>query len=120
MQWHISFYNRAWQKVLIANQLGLLWTEIAAADSNNLATATAWLGVLAFTFEIYFDFSGYSDMAIGLGAMFGFSFPENFNYPYESKVLPNFGDGGIFHLVHGLGNMYIFHLAAIVKEPPIS
>lgn len=78
------------KKVLIANQLGLLWTEIAAADSNNLATATAWLGVLAFTFEIYFDFSGYSDMAIGLGAMFGFSFPENFNYPYESKSITEF------------------------------
>lgn len=78
------------KKVLIANQLGLLWEEIAAMDNGSLATATAWLGVLAFTFEIYFDFSGYSDMAIGLGAMFGFSFPENFDYPYEAKSITEF------------------------------
>lgn len=78
------------KKVLIANQLGLLWEEVAAMDAGSLTTASAWLGVLAFTFEIYFDFSGYSDMAIGLGAMFGFSFPENFNYPYESKSITEF------------------------------
>lgn len=78
------------KKVLIANQMGMLWEEIAAMDNGSLATATAWLGVLAFTFEIYFDFSGYSDMAIGLGAMFGFSFPENFDYPYESKSITEF------------------------------
>ena len=78
------------KKVLIANQMGMLWEEIVAMDNGSLATATAWLGVLAFTFEIYFDFSGYSDMAIGLGAMFGFTFPENFNYPYESKSITEF------------------------------
>lgn len=78
------------KKVLIANQMGMLWEEVAAMDNGSLATATAWLGVLAFTFEIYFDFSGYSDMAIGLGAMFGFTFPENFNYPYESKSITEF------------------------------
>lgn len=78
------------KKVLIANQLGMLWEEIAAMDAGSLTTASAWLGVLAFTLEIYFDFSGYSDMAIGLGAMFGFSFPENFNYPYESKSITEF------------------------------
>lgn len=78
------------KKVLIANQMGMLWEEIAAMDTRGLATATAWLGVLAFTFEIYFDFSGYSDMAVGLGAMFGFTFPENFNYPYESKSITEF------------------------------
>jgi len=78
------------KKVLIANQLGMLWEEIAAMDASRLTTASAWLGVLAFTLEIYFDFSGYSDMAIGLGSMFGFSFPENFNYPYESKSITEF------------------------------
>lgn len=78
------------KKVLIANQMGMLWEEVAAMDNGSMATATAWLGVLAFTFEIYFDFSGYSDMAIGLGAMFGFTFPENFNYPYESKSITEF------------------------------
>lgn len=78
------------KKVLIANQMGMLWEEIAAMDARGLATATAWLGVVAFTFEIYFDFSGYSDMAVGLGAMFGFTFPENFDYPYESKSITAF------------------------------
>ena len=78
------------KKILIANQMGMLWEEIAAMDTGSLTTATAWLGVLAFTFEIYFDFSGYSDMAIGLGAMFGFTFPENFNYPYESGSITEF------------------------------
>ena len=78
------------KKVLIANQMGMLWEEIAAMDARGLTTATAWLGVVAFTFEIYFDFSGYSDMAVGLGAMFGFTFPENFDYPYESKSITEF------------------------------
>ena len=78
------------KKVLIANQIGILWEEISALSTENLTTVTAWLGILAFTLQIYFDFSGYSDMAIGLGAMFGFSFPENFNYPYESKSITEF------------------------------
>lgn len=78
------------KKVLIANQIGMLWQQIAAMKTGSLTTATAWLGVLAFTLQIYFDFSGYSDMAIGLGAMFGFSFPENFNYPYASKSITEF------------------------------
>ena len=78
------------KKVLIANQVGSLWEEIAAMSTGSLTTATAWLGVLAFTLQIYFDFSGYSDMAIGLGAMFGFTFPENFNYPYESRSITEF------------------------------
>ena len=55
-----------------------------------MSTALAWLGALAFTFQIYFDFSGYSDMAIGLGEMFGFHFPENFDHPYESKSITEF------------------------------
>ena len=78
------------KKVLIANQVGSIWKEISAMGMDDLTMSTAWLGVLAFTLQIYFDFSGYSDMAIGLGAMFGFSFPENFNYPYESKSITEF------------------------------
>lgn len=86
----IRFMTGLGKKVLIANQIGLLWNEAAGMDAGNLTTATAWLGVLAFTLQIYFDFSGYSDMAIGLGAMFGFVFPENFHYPYESGSVTEF------------------------------
>ncbi|WP_419025328.1 MBOAT family O-acyltransferase [Emergencia sp.] len=78
------------KKVLLANQAGLLWTEISAMDLNHLPAVTAWLGAIAFTFQIYFDFSGYSDMAIGLGKLLGFDFLENFNYPYVSKSITEF------------------------------
>lgn len=78
------------KKVLIANNIGMLWTEIKAMDYGELSAVTAWLGILAFTFQIYFDFSGYSDMAIGLGKMMGFNFPENFNYPYMSHSISEF------------------------------
>ncbi len=78
------------KKVLIANQAGALWDEVSCLDAGELTTATAWLGILAFTLQIYFDFSGYSDMAIGLGAMFGFSFLENFRHPYESRSITEF------------------------------
>ena len=70
------------KKVLLANQAGLLWTEISSMNMEHLPAVTAWLGAIAFTFQIYFDFSGYSDMAIGLGKLLGFEFLENFNYPY--------------------------------------
>lgn len=78
------------KKVLIADNIGMVWTEIKAMELSSLSAATAWLGILAFTFQIYFDFSGYSDMAIGLGKMMGFNFPENFNYPYMSKSISEF------------------------------
>ena len=78
------------KKVLIANNIGLLWENIYSQDSSGLTVFTAWLGIIAFAFQIYFDFSGYSDMAIGLGRMFGFSFPKNFNYPYTSKSITEF------------------------------
>ena len=78
------------KKVLIANNIGLLWTEVKAMEYGGLSAVTAWLGILAFTFQIYFDFSGYSDMAIGLGKMMGFTFPENFNYPYMSHSVSEF------------------------------
>lgn len=78
------------KKVLLANNLGMLWTEISAMNYGEVNVLTAWLGILAFAFQIYFDFSGYSDMAIGLGAMLGFHFPENFNYPYISASITEF------------------------------
>ena len=78
------------KKVLLANNIGLLWQEVKASDYSALPALTAWLGIIAFTLQIYFDFSGYSDMAVGLGKMLGFSFPENFNLPYTSKSVREF------------------------------
>lgn len=78
------------KKVLIANSIGALWTDVKAQDYASMPAATAWLGIAAFTLQIYFDFSGYSDMAIGLGKMLGFDFPENFRYPYNSKSIAGF------------------------------
>ena len=77
------------KKVLLANRAGAMWTEISASAQTNPAL-TAWIGALAFTFQIYFDFSGYSDMAIGLGRLFGFDFPENFRYPYTAVSITDF------------------------------
>ena len=77
------------KKVLIANNIGALW-DVYAADPGNLTTLGAWLGILAFSLQIYFDFSGYSDMAVGLGRMIGFEFKENFNYPYISRSVTEF------------------------------
>ena len=77
------------KKVLLANQIGALWDEISAS-AGTAPALTAWLGALAFTFQIYFDFSGYSDMAIGLGKLLGFDFPENFRYPYTARSVTDF------------------------------
>ena len=76
------------KKVLLANQIGALWNNISQLE--RLSVGTAWLGAIAYSFQIYFDFSGYSDMAIGLGRMFGFHFLENFNFPYMSKTITEF------------------------------
>ena len=78
------------KKVLLANNIGLLWSAISGTAAASLTTVGAWLGIFAFAFQIYFDFSGYSDMAIGLGKMLGFDFLENFNYPYISKSVTEF------------------------------
>ncbi len=78
------------RKVLIANNIGALWTEVSAMNFEVISTPLAWLGILAYTFQIYFDFSGYSQMAIGLGRMLGFRFPENFNDPYIAKSVTEF------------------------------
>jgi len=77
-------------KVLIANNIGSLWTRVSAMDFATVSTPLAWLGIMAFALQIYFDFSGYSLMAIGLGKMLGFEFPQNFNYPYISKSITEF------------------------------
>ncbi len=77
------------KKVLIANQMGALFDEIILSKGVTPAL-TAWTGALAFAFQIYFDFSGYSDMAIGLGRMLGFDIPENFDHPYESGSVTEF------------------------------
>ena len=78
------------KKVLIANQMGQQADSIFAMNFNDIGTGTAWIGILSYTFQIYFDFSGYSDMAIGLGKMMGFVFPENFNNPYVSQSITEF------------------------------
>ena len=78
------------KKVLVANNVGMLWEAYKAMAAGELTVLGAWLGVIAFTFQIYFDFSGYSDMAIGLGRMLGFEFLPNFNYPYISKSITEF------------------------------
>lgn len=78
------------KKVLLANNIGELWTLISGWNPGELSMFTAWLGIIAFAFQIYFDFSGYSDMAIGMGEMMGFHFPENFNYPYISASVTEF------------------------------
>ncbi|MGE0993700.1 MBOAT family O-acyltransferase, partial [Bacillus sp. GMa5/2] len=78
------------KKVLIANQLGVIADEIFAMNPSDMSVSLAWMGAIAYTLQIYFDFSGYSDMAIGLGKMFGFDFLENFNYPYISKSISEF------------------------------
>lgn len=78
------------KKVLLANNIGLLWDTISNSDIGTMPVLTAWLGIIAFAFQIYFDFSGYSDMAIGLGLMFGFEFNENFNKPYIAQSITDF------------------------------
>ena len=84
----LRFVTGLAKKVLLANQIGLLWTELSGM--SHLSMLGAWLGAAAFAFQIYFDFSAYSDMAIGMGLMFGFRFPENFQYPYQSRSVSEF------------------------------
>lgn len=78
------------KKVLLANNLGLLWKQVTELGNEQMSILMAWLGIAAFALQIYFDFSGYSDMAIGLGAVLGFHFPENFNYPYVATSVKDF------------------------------
>lgn len=77
-------------KVLLADQLGGLWRDLDTLGYDSISTPAAWLGILAYSLQLYFDFSGYSRMAIGLGRMFGFHFPQNFNFPYLSLTMTDF------------------------------
>ncbi|HCI73543.1 MAG TPA: transcriptional regulator [Lachnospiraceae bacterium] len=86
----MRFMEGLGKKVLLANNAGLLWDTVRAMDPGSMPVLTAWIGIAAYTFQIYFDFSGYSDMAIGLGHMFGFRFLENFDHPYESRSASEF------------------------------
>lgn len=78
------------KKVLIANNIGALWSEVQRLGFQRVSTPLAWLGIVAFSLQIYFDFSGYSTMAIGLGKILGFEFPQNFNFPYISRSITEF------------------------------
>jgi alginate O-acetyltransferase complex protein AlgI len=78
------------KKVLLANTIGQLWQAVQDLPQAQVSVLTAWIGIIAFAFQIYFDFSGYSDMAIGLGRLFGFEFEENFNQPYLADSISDF------------------------------
>ncbi len=78
------------KKVLIANVMGVEADKAFALAEGTLTSGVAWIGIIAYTFQIYYDFSGYSDMAIGLGRIMGFKFPENFNNPYISRSITEF------------------------------
>ena len=84
----MRFLRGLFKKVLLANNVGLLFDTILSL--NEMSFMLSWLGALSFTLQIYFDFSGYSDMAIGIGKMIGFTYPENFDYPYISKSITEF------------------------------
>lgn len=86
----MRFITGLGKKVLLANQAGEIFTTVTAYPETSMTTLSAWLALLAFAFQIYFDFSGYSDMAIGLMAIFGFEIPENFDYPYTAKSITDF------------------------------
>ena len=86
----LRFATGLGKKVLIANSVAKIWDAVRLGTEGDLTTATAWLGMISFSLQIYFDFSGYSDMAIGLGRMFGFHFDENFDYPYISASVTEF------------------------------
>ena len=86
----LRFMQGLFKKVLIANRAGALWESIRALETGQTSAATAWLGAAAFTLQLYFDFSAYSDMAIGMGRMLGFHFPENFRYPLAAVSVTDF------------------------------
>lgn len=86
----LTFMVGLGKKVLLANNIGMLWDLISAKSGGDIPVLMAWLGITAYAFQIYFDFAGYSDMAIGLGRMFGFTFLKNFDYPYVSRSITEF------------------------------
>ena len=106
------------KKVLLANSMGALWESLKTDPTQN-GLLGAWIGAIAFTLQIYFDFSGYSDMARGLGKLFGFEIPINFDYPYISLASRNFGVAGIFRWEPGSGIMCIFLWVAAAREADV-
>lgn len=92
-QWQEGFHRflrGLFKKVLLANQIGKLWDAVSGSELHSASIITIWLGAIAFTFQIYYDFSGYSDMAIGMGRMMGFHFDENFNHPLAANSITDF------------------------------
>lgn len=86
----LVFIRGLGKKVLFANTIGTFYTQISEMEIENVSVVTAWIGIICYTLQIYFDFSGYSDMAVGLGKMLGFDFLKNFNFPYISKSITEF------------------------------
>ena len=106
------------KKVIIADSVGSIAT--AAFASPDPSTLTAWIGAFAFAIQIYFDFSGYSDMAIGLGKVFGFDFPENFRRPYSGCRSPTSGDAGTSPSASGSATTSTSHSGAIGCRPGVN
>lgn len=86
----LRFVSGLGKKVLLANNIGLLFDQIRQLAFGQLSLLASWLGIVAYALQVYFDFSGYSDMAVGLGKMFGFTFLENFNYPFIAQSITEF------------------------------
>ena len=86
----IYFIRGLGKKVLFANTIGAVYSDISAGGFSDVSAVTAWICIICYTLQIYFDFSGYSDMAVGLGKMMGFEFVQNFNYPYKAKSIKDF------------------------------
>ena len=105
------------KKVLLADRLGELWMEISHAELTGISTASAWLGMIAFALQMYFTFSGFSDMAIGLAKIIGFTLPENFNYPYISASVSEFFSKWFISLTDWLKNYFYTPLAG--KKKPL-
>jgi len=104
------------KKMLLANTLAVAADQIFKLPVEHLAAPVAWLGIVCYTLQLYFDFSGYSDMAIGLGAMMGFHFLENFNYPYISRSIQEFWRPGISRSPTGSAITSTFRSAAIASR----
>lgn len=78
------------KKIIFANTVGAVYTEILGMETSSISVVTSWIGIICYTLQIYFDFSGYSDMAVGLGKMLGFDFVQNFNFPYKATSITDF------------------------------
>ena len=103
------------KKLLLANTAGAVADQVFALDAGSLDIRIAWLGAVCYTLQIYFDFSGYSDMAIGMGRIFGLHFLENFNYPYISTTIQELlGEDGIFLCPLGFGTICTYLWAAVI------